>query len=158
MRIEAKMDSRPETWKHINRVQHFVNKVAIELIKRGHRHDQSKLVSPEVECFDALTERLHGLTYGSDEYKANLKDPALKPAIDHHQAKNDHHPEFFRNSYRDMNLIQVIEMLCDWKAATERHDDGNIRKSIDIQQTKLGFSDDFKQLLVNTIPFLESEQ
>lgn len=151
------MDSRPETWKHIHRVQHFVNKVAIELIKRGHRHDQSKLVSPEVEVFDELTERLCGLTFGSPEYKANLADPKLKSALEHHFARNDHHTEHFHNSFRDMNLIQLTEAMCDWKAASERHNDGNIRKSIDIQQAKLGFSDDLKQILINTIPFLESE-
>lgn len=30
-----------------------------------------------------------------------------------------------------MNLVDLVEMFCDWKAASERHNDGNIRKSIE---------------------------
>lgn len=50
-----------------------------------------------------------------------------------------------------MNLVDIIEMLADWKAATLRHADGDIMKSIEIQQKKLGFSDDIKHIFINTV-------
>jgi len=41
-----------------------------------------------------MTPKLAGSTYGSEEYKAFLGQ--MKPALDHHYAVNDHHPEHFR--------------------------------------------------------------
>lgn len=90
------MDSRAETWRHINDVQILLNKVIAEIQYRALVHDQSKLVSPEVEYFDEFTEKLKSTTYGSEEYKKNLE--SIKPALTHHYAKNRHHPEFYSAS------------------------------------------------------------
>jgi hypothetical protein len=49
-------------------------------------------------------------------------------------------------------------MLCDWKAATLRHDDGDIRRSIEINQERFGYSDELKQILINTLPLIEGPQ
>ncbi len=121
-------DSRPDTWQHINEVQGNLRQIAIELTRRGLKHDQSKLETPEVEIFDRVTPLLKELEYGTDEYKASLKD--MGPALQHHYAVNDHHPEHFANGVYDMNLIQLIEMLADWKAATMRTKNGDLQKSI----------------------------
>ena len=53
------------------------------------------------------------------------------------------------------NLIDLVEMICDWKAASERHADGDIYKSIEINQQRFGYSDELKIILKNTIDFLE---
>jgi len=120
-----------------------------ELMFRAATHDQSKLVSPEVEVFNEFTPKLAETTYGSDEYKAMLA--AMKPALEHHYAANRHHPEYHPNGIRDMDLIDVVEMLCDWYAATQRHKDGDIRKSIELNQQRFGYSDELRQILLNTI-------
>lgn len=49
-----------------------------------------------------------------------------------------------------MSLLDIIEMLCDWKAATLRHHDGDILRSIEINQKRFGYSDELKQILLNT--------
>ena len=41
----------------------------------------------------------------------------------------------------DMTLVDLVEMLADWKAATERHDDGDLAKSLEIQRERFGLSD-----------------
>ena len=56
---------------------------------------------------------------------------AMQSFIEIHYAKNRHHPENHRNGIKDMTLVDLIEMLSDWKAATLRHADGNILKSIE---------------------------
>jgi hypothetical protein len=113
------------------------------------------LVSPEVEAFDEYTPKLATSTYGSGEYKSFLT--AIKPALDHHYANNAHHPEHWDDGIRGMSLLDVVEMLVDWKAATLRHNDGDIRRSVEINQKRFGYSDELKQILLNTIPLLESE-
>lgn len=50
-----------------------------------------------------------------------------------------------------MDLLDVLEMLCDWKAATARHADGDILKSLEINRTRFGISDQLYHILKNTV-------
>jgi hypothetical protein len=147
-------DSRPETYKHIHAVQGFLSRMIVDLLRRQQEHDQSKLASPEVEVFDEFTPKLADMTYGSDEYRACLA--AMRPALDHHNAHNSHHPEHYPDGIRGMSLLDLLEMICDWKAASQRHADGDIRRSIEINQRRFGYSDELKQIFLNTLPLLES--
>lgn len=145
-------DSRTDTYQHIQTVQYYLTEVIRDLLDRAMLHDQSKLKSPEVELFDEYTDKLAKTTYGSDEYKGFLAK--MKPALDHHYATNRHHPEHYVNGVKDMTLIDLIEMLVDWKAASLRHNDGNILKSVAHNQGRFGYSDELKQILLNTVNYL----
>lgn len=111
-------DSRPETRAHINRVRDFLAVATDNLRVRAERHDATKLVEPELSAFDVATPKLAELEYGSDEYRASLRE--LKPALEHHFAHNDHHPEHHSTGVNGMSLLSLLEMLCDWRAASER--------------------------------------
>ncbi len=142
-------DSKEDTLEHIYKVCDYLDYCAKEFYRRGTIHDQSKLESPEKEVFDEVTPKLATLTYGSDEYKASLAD--MKPALDHHYAHNRHHPEHYGEAgINGMNLFDIIEMLMDWKAASERHANGDIYKSILINRDRFDISDQLYRLLVNT--------
>lgn len=149
------MDERFKTIRHIEAVRNHLNACIRELLNRAEQHDQSKLQSPEREVFDEYTPLLRASTYGSDEYKGFLK--GMDKALAHHYANNRHHPEHFNNGIQDMNLIDLIEMLCDWKSSTMRHADGDVYKSIEINQERFGYSDETKRFLRNTIDWLNSQ-
>ena len=134
---------------HINNVQKLLIMVVTKLLDRALKHDRSKTEHPELDIFNEYTPKLKGTTYGSNEYNEFLAE--MKVALDHHYAKNRHHPEHFKNGVNDMTLIDLVEMLCDWKAATLRHDDGNIRKSLDINAARFNIDTQLKQVLLNTI-------
>lgn len=138
-----------ETWRHIHRVQHFMLNAVRSLMTRLHVHDQSKLVPPEVDGFTEYTDKLSGTTYGSPEYDEYKK--GLQVALDHHYANNRHHPEHWKNGIDDMTLLDLVEMLCDWKAASERHNDGNIRKSIEINAERFGMTPQLRRIFENTV-------
>lgn len=142
-----------DTSQHIRTVQKFLHLVVKNLLDRADAHDQSKLAPPEVAGFTEFTSKLKGTTYGSAEYQAFLKE--LGPALAHHYKSNRHHPEHFPDGIRGMNLVDVVEMLVDWAAAVQRHDDGDLRKSIEINQKRFGYTDELKQIFLNTVPFLE---
>ena len=144
----SKYDSRPDTQEHIKQVRRLLAAVGDELFICASRHDQSKLIEPEVSTFDEFTPKLKATTYGSDEYKEFLE--AMGPALDHHYKFNSHHPEHYTEGINGMDLIGIIEMLADWKAATLRHDDGNLSRSIEINQERFGYDDSFKAILQNT--------
>ena len=145
-------DQRPKTLEHIAEVGKILEIIANELHYRSLLHDQSKLESPEKEIFDEYTPKLRDTTYGSDEYKQYLTE--MKVALDHHYASNRHHPEHFENGIKGMNLVDLVEMFCDWLAATKRHADGDIHKSIELNQTRFEYSDDIKSILQNTADIL----
>jgi hypothetical protein len=176
--MSEKQDSRPVIWQHIHSVNGFLSRVVVNVLGRMQKHDQSKLVTPEVEFFDRNVHKLKSLTYGSDEYKACLLD--MSAGLKRHYSCNSHHPEFFAlndssgdvdsldadgnidpaklssgRAIRKMSLLDLTEMLSDWKAASMQHENGDIRKSIDINQKRFGYSDELKQILLNTLPALE---
>lgn len=141
-------DSKADTLLHIKRVSELMTEASIELINRANVHDNSKLESPEKEMFDEFTPKLKDCTYGSEEYKGYLS--GLKVALDHHYANNSHHPEHYENGVNGFDLFDLMEMFFDWKAATERHADGNIYKSIEINKERFNLSDQTCDMFVNT--------
>ena len=156
------IDSTIETKKHIEKLSDMIYIVVKELNSRTIKHDQSKLESLEKEIFDEYTPKLKNTTYGSEEYKQFLKE--MKPALDNHYKKNRHHPEHFKDVYdadgawnplSGMNLIDLIEMFCDWKAATLRHDDGDINKSISINQKRFNISDQVVSIFQNSVDLFD---
>lgn len=146
-------DSKVDTLLHIKRVSQLLTEASCELIKRANCHDDSKLESPEKELFDKYTPKLKNCTYGSDEYKKYLEE--LKVALQHHYENNSHHPEHYLEGIDGMDLFDVIEMFFDWKAATERHVDGDIKKSIEINKKRFGMSEQLCNIFRNTIKYVE---
>jgi hypothetical protein len=140
--------SRKDTLKHIKYVRKNIGTILRELRLRGKLHDKSKLQYPEKPGFDEYTPKLAGCTYGSDEYAYFLQ--GLRPFLSHHYQFNRHHPEHFEAGIKGMNLIDILEMFCDWYAATKRHNDGDIMKSISLNQKRFGYSDDLKAVFENT--------
>ncbi len=146
-------DSTSDTLKHIKRVQELLNIAAIELINRGNIHDNSKLNEPEKSEFDRLTPKLKTLTYNSQEYKDSLKELGI--ALKHHYENNSHHPEHYVHGINDMNLFDILEMFIDWKAASERHNNGNIWKSFDENRERFKMSDQLYWIFRNTAKYLK---
>lgn len=148
------MNVKNETWKHIHEVRKNLHKVIDELLIRAIDHDQCKLYSPEAEAFDAVVPKLKGLTYGSPEYKECLA--GMRPAIEHHNNHSRHHPEHHADGMHHMSLIDLLEMMCDWKAATLRHEDGCIYKSLEINAKRFHMSTQLVEILKNTAHFFEN--
>ena len=138
-----------ETMRHIERVRNLLGGIIKELLRRGEMHDQSKLRQPEVALFAEYTPKLAACTYGSEEYEGFRK--AMGAALSHHYANNRHHPEHHKHGIDGMNLVDLIEMFCDWFAAASRHVDGDPVKSIEISQARFGLSDQLKSILLNSL-------
>lgn len=149
-------DSSKDTLLHIRRVNELLHAVISDFAKRASAHDASKLESPEKELFDQYTSLLKSTTYGSSEYNKYLSE--LKVALDHHYKNNSHHPEHHPDGIYGMNLFDLMEMLIDWKAATERHADGDIEKSLDINTGRFGISHELYCILKNTMDYMNKKK
>ena len=138
-----------ETLKHVKEVAKNINLLVADLQLRAINHDNSKFESPEAEIFAANVEGLAKTEYGTQEYR-NLAEK-VKPAIQHHYAKNRHHPEHHKNGMDDFTLVDLVEMLSDWTAATARNKNGNIRKSIEINAERYSMPPMLRKILENTV-------
>ena len=76
--------------------------------------------------------------------------------LDHHYKHNPHHPEHHEAGVNGMTLIDLVEMFCDWLAAVERHADGDIFKSIEINTKRFNLSQQLVDILINTAKLFKS--
>jgi len=158
---EAELAFENETRKHQQEVARLLIDMASRLLERAATHDASKLTDPERAVFIEWTPKLKAMTYGSDEYKSALKEMGV--ALQHHYAVNPHHPEFNDlnghtiggDSIAGMHLVDIVEMLCDWKAATLRHADGDMGRSIDVNQNRFDIDGQLTHILRNTSGLLD---
>lgn len=146
--IKRMYDSTAETLLHIKRVNELLLLFAEQLMHQAIKHDATKLEEPEKQGFDKYTPRLKNTTYGSPEYQKCLD--GLSEVLKHHYEHNFHHPQSYANGIEGFDLLDLMEMLVDWKAASERHTDGDIFKSIEINQKRFGLSDQLTKILQNT--------
>jgi hypothetical protein len=139
----------------------------------------------ELSYFEEYAPKLKECVYGDDEYKMNLEKmkPALEHHYANNRHHPEHYSiyecagcfkrvhlseapdvccecgytlfERLPGDLSQMNLVDLIEMLCDWKAAGEQHKDGgDIFRSIEINQERFGYSDEVKSILLNTAKIL----
>lgn len=142
-------DSRPKTMEHSRRVEVLMAGLIEDLLKRSKEHDLSKTRAPEVQIFDEFTPLLDQLQYGSPAYRDALAQ--MGDGLVHHYAANRHHPEHFGDAgINGMTLVDLIEMLADWRAATERMSNGSLRASLPIQKDRFRISDQLYAILINT--------
>jgi hypothetical protein len=149
--MEAAMeyDSTDDTRDHIGKVQRNMAAIRDLLLQRAAAHDLSKLQEPEKSAFDRMGQKASETVYGSDEYKAAIAE--LGPALAHHYKVNTHHPEHYQNGVAGMSLLDVLEMLCDWAAASERYKNGSVAQSLTVNKERFGISDQLFTILQNTV-------
>lgn len=144
-----------KTQAHIDNVRRLINVFVATILERGEMHDQSKFSKFEAPIFDEYSGKLKTVTYGSEEYRSFLA--AMKPALEHHYSENRHHPEHFENGVDGMTLIDIVEMFLDWYAAARRHEDGNIFRSIEHNQTRFKMSPQLASIFRNTATDMQEQ-
>ena len=141
-------DSTPDTLWHSLRVAELMGEPIKELLDRSVRHDLSKTRAPERAVYDEVVPSLRAATYGSAEYLRLVE--AMGEGLRHHYAHNRHHPEHFADGINGMTLVDLLEMLVDWKAATERTSDGDLAASLTINRERFDIAPQLMDILVNT--------
>lgn len=146
------LETTTQTRDHIDLVRILLREFAVELLLRGETHDRSKLDRAEVDTFTKYTGRLKEMTYGTDEYKQCLEEMGKDGGpLRHHYDHNRHHPEHFADCVEGMNLIDILEMFVDWKASVRRGANGDLNRSIEINQKRFNMSDQLTQIFRNTV-------
>lgn len=129
-----------DTLKHIFKVRGLLARLAVELTKRGEEHDQSKMEEPELEGFAKHTSQKE-----------------LKPFLEHHHSQNRHHAEHFVKGVREMTLIDIMEMFCDWCAESMEKPDSNFSKDIEKKKRRYKINPQLNQIFLNTVKLVEEK-
>ena len=142
-------DSTVDAKKHIAAIQRLFNNVIIpELEKRKESHDESKFKSPERETYDKYIPMLKETKYGSDEYY-EVRKKMEQEGLKHHYEVNRHHTVHFPDGINGMTLIDVVEMFCDWYAASLNSDTG-FKSGLKNNKNKFHMSEQLYQIFLNT--------
>ena len=146
MTISIMLEYEKETLEHIELVGRFIDLIANRLTMRGINHDMSKLESPEREIFKEYLPWIKTSAYGTKEHDETLKK--MRPALEHHYANNPHHTEFHSDGINGMNLVDLVEMFCDWVAVSM--DKGDFHDSLKISSIRFNMSKQLETIFENT--------
>jgi len=119
-------------------------------MQRGNQHDVSKYEDAEFLPYSEVIDEFEKHPYGSAEREKVYE--AIKPAVEHHHKHNRHHPEFHSEGIDGMNLVDLLEMLVDWKSATQNYPKhpGSLVNSIEVSAKKYKISPQLARILYNT--------
>ena len=146
------MDFKEKLFKHIEGVQNYLKTIGLIITTRGYEHDSSKVSDEEYKYFKMANsiDRNQFKTY--EEYLDYVK-PTLDKGLKHHYEYNRHHPEHFDNGVNDMTLIDIIEMIIDWKVSIEQNGK-KLEDEIGYNFDKYNISDQLKKIIMNTFEYI----
>lgn len=136
-------DTQKDIQAHILNVRLNLAAFCEELQKRAAVHDDSKLSADELPIYETV-DATPREAFGTTAYYERLG--RLKPALDHHYAANDHHPEHYDNGVSGMNLAALVEMFCDWRASSQ-----NMEKSVNHCCDRFDIPPMLRQIFLNSI-------
>jgi hypothetical protein len=97
---------------------------------------------------DRVLPLLDGVAYGSPEYEAVVE--RARPALERHWRRNSHHPEHYGEAgVAGMDLFDLVEMVCDWMAAAERHPGDGVKLAYNVGL--FGFEPQLASVIANTL-------
>jgi len=141
------MTNKEKTLEHIRKVQLLLKYFLDKLTERSENHDISKLVDEESEVYSKeVINTIHAFDHPEYEHYLNK----IRISIETHYSKNRHHPEHFSNSINDMNLIDIIEMFCDWCSCSSLDQDLSIKDQLMRNKRRYNISEQLNTIFLNT--------
>lgn len=134
--------------KHISLVRQHIQTFIQLLTRRALHHDESKLKEPELTWWKQI-DKEPKYPYGSPEYNAKMS--RWSKLFQYHYAHNRHHPEHYQFGVRDMTLIDMIEMLCDWLGYKDNLSISEAFQICETQMQRYDMSEDIRHLIFNTL-------
>lgn len=135
--------------KHISEVRENLAQIRANLERRAEAHDRSKLLPEEFDGFVKTWARFQKADYGSPEYEECSK--VIQPSIDHHYAYNRHHVAYHKNGFEDMTLLDILEMLADWRSAANRNQNLTFEDSLPIAFKRYKIPKNMQRHILNTL-------
>jgi hypothetical protein len=134
-------------------VTFYIFSIIARLFKRAFLHDMSKLYIDEIRGFSQFVDNYGSCNYDSPQY--NERKKLLADTLALHYQRNSHHPEHY-GDIRMMNIIDVVEMVCDWKAAVH-YNHGSVKASLQAQKARYKLEGQMLKYII-TLSCIEQEE
>lgn len=132
--------------RHIMTVQSLVRRLAYQLMLRADTHDLSKFAPDEFGGMIEIDRIADEQGLNSPAYMEALSGGAIQL----HQSRHPHHPEYHSRGIEDMSLLDIVEMVCDWKAANQLRGHPAWGESVQMMADRLNLSSEYL-FLINLI-------
>lgn len=143
--------------RHRDNIQTALSRIVNEIEERGLRHDLSKFKEDEAEGFVRINKTARNCEYGSEEYENTMvKEKGEDGCITKHFSRNRHHVEF-HDSAHDMTFIDIIEMVCDWWAASKTYGTNTLQKKLPELKEQGDFSEPQLWLIDEVVEMLNDD-
>ncbi len=136
-------------------IMKLLDRVICELLKRGLEHDDSKLKEPELGIFSSNIRIFNEMV--NYHYIKENDNNELELSIEHgkqlHYDSNSHHPEHYGElGINGMDLVDIIEMVCDWLGSHERYKNiEEVEKMLSIQYKRFGIDEQLGHIISNSV-------
>lgn len=130
--------------------------IIYELLNRGLVHDDSKLKEPESKIFSSnirIFNEIVNYHYIRDSEIENELELSIEDGKQLHYNSNSHHPEHYGElGINGMDLIDLVEMVCDWLGSHERYKNiEEVEKMLSIQYKRFGIDEQLGKIISNSV-------
>jgi len=150
--MDTNMEVLTDTLRHMSEVAEKLAEIRADLELRGISHDRSKLTEIEFDAFVLSRPKFKKANYGSKEYDECVE--MIRPAVDHHHSTNRHHTSFHKEGFADMNLLDILEMLADWVAASRRSPNLTFKESLPTAFKRYSIPKNMQRHIMLTLEYL----
>lgn len=141
--------------RHRDMVRLNMQRLSQEIERRALTHDMTKLSPDELGGFVRINRAAREHPYGSDEYTASMeREKGEDGCITLHYARNSHHPEHHAKPL-DMGFLDIIEMVLDWKAASDTYGKMTLRGSLPHHRERFLFTSEQWWLIESVVDWIE---
>lgn len=129
-------------------VMKYLGEIIRDLVSRAEVHDMSKFDEDEFPLYLEAQKDFKDKPYGTPEHDQMREK--YQNVLQRHYNKNRHHPEHHPNGVEGMTLVDLLELLVDWKAASLKDNGGDINNSIKVCAEKYNLTPQLVKILENT--------
>ena len=138
MTDQAQMQTLLTITEHREEVADALYALADAISRRARIHDRDKLKGKNFRDYVEVSKIGRTHPFGSEAYAEAMKPhKAEGGVVDRHFKANPHHPEFYDIPKVQMNFLDIIEMVCDWRAAARTYGTGRLSESVAYQKQNM---------------------
>jgi len=124
--------------RHQRIVAAYMRRLAYALLEVAEVHDLSKLSLDEFGGFVEMNHVAREHKFGSEEYYAALEN--RDDVVGLHYQRNRHHPEHHDRGIDDMTLVDLVEMVADWQAASDVYGKATFEEGLKVLRDRFGLT------------------
>lgn len=141
---------RQEMLRHNRLVRQYGGQIAHATIHLIERHDLDTLEPKYASQWEKFYPYIKAV-FGSAEYRTRQEE--MKGLLDEHRKRTRHHPERWEEGIGAMNLMEVSEYVADNLERCRSRGDGNLRRSLEINQGPHKIQSQTMSIILNTADY-----